>query len=91
MTAANSVANCVRAPWPVIAAPPSKAYRIRKFIRKHRGWLATAAAFAAVLVAGVVVSSWMAVRATRAEREASAVNDFLQNDVLAQAGEALVC
>lgn len=47
--------------------------------------MATAAAFAGLLVAGVVVSSWMAVRANRAEQEARAVNDFLQNDLLAQA------
>src|SRR6185369_2378133 len=55
-------------------------------------WLATAAAFMVLLIAGVIVSSWMAVRATRAEREAlreknvaKSVSDFLQNDVLAQA------
>jgi hypothetical protein len=78
---------------PVEAAPPSTAYRLRKFVRKHRVWLATAAAFLALLVVGVVVSSWMAVRASRAEKAAilerntaNAVNDFLQKDLLAQAG-----
>ncbi len=70
---------------PVEAAPPSTAYRLGKFVRKHRAWLATAAAFAALLAAGVVVSSLMAVRANRAEQEARAVNDFLRNDLLAQA------
>jgi len=70
---------------PVEAAPPSAMYRLGKLVRKHRAWLVTAAAFAALLVAGVVVSSVMAVRASRAEREARAVNDFLQNDLLAQA------
>src|SRR5262249_30264493 len=45
-----------------------------------------------LLVAGVVVSTWMAVRARRAEQAANlerstanAVNEFLQNDLLAQA------
>ena len=41
-----------------------------------------------VLLAGVAVSSWMAVRARRAEAEARAVNDFLRNDLLAQASAA---
>ena len=41
---------------------------------------------AALLVASAVVSTWMALRASRAEAEAVAVNDFLRNDVLAQAG-----
>jgi non-specific serine/threonine protein kinase/serine/threonine-protein kinase len=70
---------------PVEAAPPSATYRLSKFVRKHRVWLATATAFATLLIAAVVVSSWMAVRASRAELEARAVNDFLQKDVLSQA------
>jgi tetratricopeptide (TPR) repeat protein len=70
---------------PVEAGPPSATYRARKFLQKHRLWLATAAAFLALLIAGVVVSSWMAVRASRAEQVARAVNDFLQGDLLAQA------
>jgi non-specific serine/threonine protein kinase/serine/threonine-protein kinase len=70
---------------PVEAAPPSATYRVGKFVRKHRVWLTTAAAFAALLVAGAVVSSWMAVRASRAQQEARAVSEFLQDDVLAQA------
>jgi eukaryotic-like serine/threonine-protein kinase len=70
---------------PVEAGPVSVAYRVRKFVGKHRPWLAAAAAFTLLLVAGAVVSSWMAVRASRAEQEAQAVNAFLQNDLLAQA------
>jgi non-specific serine/threonine protein kinase/serine/threonine-protein kinase len=77
---------------PVEAGPPSGIYRLGKFIRKHRVGLAMAAAFAALLITGVVVSSWMAIRASRAEQAAvlerniaKTVNDFLQNDLLAQA------
>ena len=77
---------------PVEAAPQSAVYRMRKFARKHRRWLATAAVFAALMIAGVVVSTAMAIRARRAEKAAlrdrnvaSAVNNFLQNDLLAQA------
>ncbi len=71
---------------PVEAGPPSTAYRMGKFVRRYRLWLATAALFTAVLVVGVVVSTWMAVRASRAEQEAKAVNSFLRDDLLAQAG-----
>ena len=70
---------------PVEAAPPSAAYRMRKFVRRHRLGLSTAAGFAALLLAAVVVSSWMAVRASRAEQEARAVNAFLEDDLLARA------
>src|SRR5262249_54028140 len=57
---------------PVEACPPSAAYRLTKLWRKHRALLSTAAAFAALLLAGATVSSWLAVRATLAERHASA-------------------
>ena len=50
---------------PVEAGPPSAAYRLRKFARKHRAALATAAAFAVLLVAATAVSTWQAIRATR--------------------------
>ncbi len=73
---------------PVEAAPPSVTYRLRKFAAKYRVWLATAAAFVALLAAGVVVSAWMAVKASQAEQQARAVNDFLQKDLLAQASAA---
>src|SRR5438270_2202986 len=55
---------------PVLAAPPSARYRLRKFARKHRAALTTAAALVLLLVAGVAVSTWQAVRAMRAERAA---------------------
>jgi WD40 repeat protein len=56
---------------PVEACPPSAAYRLRKLVRKYRLPLVVAAAFALLLVAGVVVSMWQAMRATDAERAAS--------------------
>jgi eukaryotic-like serine/threonine-protein kinase len=55
---------------PVEACPPSAAYRLKKFARKFRRALATAAAFVAILIAGVIVSTWLAVRATFAEGRA---------------------
>ena len=71
---------------PVQAAPPSTTYRLFKHVRQHRAWWTTAVAFAVLLIAAVIVSSWMAVRARRAEQLARAVTLFLQDDVLAQAG-----
>jgi non-specific serine/threonine protein kinase/serine/threonine-protein kinase len=70
---------------PVDASPPSTTYRLRKFAGRHRLGLAMAATIATLLLAGAVVSTWMAVRASRAEAEARAIADFLRNDVLAQA------
>jgi tetratricopeptide (TPR) repeat protein len=54
------------------AAPPSRAYRLRKFIGKHRAALGVAAGFAIMLVAATIVSTWQAVRATRATAAARA-------------------
>jgi non-specific serine/threonine protein kinase/serine/threonine-protein kinase len=71
---------------PVEAAPPSASYRLGKFVRKHRAPIAAAAGFAFLLIVGIAATSWMAVRAKRAEQEARAVNEFLRDDVLAQAG-----
>ena len=49
--------------------PPSAAYQVWKYARKHRVALATAGAFAAVLVAATAISLWQAVRATREEAD----------------------
>jgi eukaryotic-like serine/threonine-protein kinase len=76
----------------VLAVPPSAAYRARKFARRYRGPIFTACAFALVLFVAAIVSIRQSIRANseakRANGEAAvaqAVNDFLQNDVLAQA------
>src|SRR5262245_8064119 len=55
---------------PVLACPPSTAYRVRKFARKHRVALSTALLVASSLLIGLVLSTWQAVRATTAEAEA---------------------
>ena len=71
---------------PVVAVPPSLAYRARKFARRHRVALATASAVALALVVAAVVSIRAGIRANREAAVAQAVNEFLQNDLLAQAG-----
>jgi non-specific serine/threonine protein kinase/serine/threonine-protein kinase len=69
----------------VLAVPPSVAYRARKFGRRYRAALATAGAFVLVLVAAAGISIRQSIRANREAAVAQAVNDFLQNDLLAQA------
>ncbi len=55
---------------PVQACPPSVGYRLRKFARRNRTALATAAVVATALVASTTISAWQAVRAGRAEHAA---------------------
>jgi len=77
---------------PITARPPSMIYQLEKFARRHKTIVAGVGAVFLVLMAGVVVSTQQALRARRAERsalseaaKAKAVNDFLENDLLAQA------
>ncbi len=60
---------------PVFARPPSTLYRTQKFIARNRLACASAAAIAATLVIGTVVSVRQAIRATRAEHLAQAERD----------------
>jgi len=55
---------------PVQACPPSAIYRFRKFARRNKTILTTAALIALALVLGTVISAWQAVRATLAEERA---------------------
>ena len=57
---------------PVVARPPSAAYRLQKACRRHKGAFVAAALIVVVLVAAVGISTWQAARATRAEKLASA-------------------
>jgi serine/threonine protein kinase/Tfp pilus assembly protein PilF len=70
---------------PIAARPPSTTYQLQKFARRHTAVVAGVAAVFVVLAAGIIVSTWEAARANRESATAKAVNDFLQNDLLAQA------
>ena len=52
----------------VEACPPSPVYKLRKFTRRNRTLLATAATFALFLAAATAISTYLAIRATLAER-----------------------
>jgi serine/threonine protein kinase/WD40 repeat protein len=55
---------------PVVARPPSTAYRFQKLARRNKLAVASITALATVLVLGVLVSTWQAIRATRQQRTA---------------------
>jgi eukaryotic-like serine/threonine-protein kinase len=67
---------------PVLARPPTAAYQLMKFARRHQAGLAVASAIVGLLSVGVVVSTWLAVRAIRAEAR--------QSTLLKQKEEALL-
>ncbi|MFO0829532.1 MAG: serine/threonine-protein kinase [Phycisphaerales bacterium] len=69
---ADALASDVRAHLggrPVLAAPPSRAYRIRKFAARYRGPVVAACLVAVALVAGVIGTGIGLARALDAERE----------------------
>ena len=55
---------------PVLAAPPGVAYRLRKFVRRHRGIVAAAGLLAVALGAGAAGTAVGVVRAGRARASA---------------------
>src|SRR6185295_16085820 len=76
---------------PVLATPPSRLYRARKFAARHRAGVAAAAFAALALMAGSVAATVGLVRAREAQRrtaaaeqQAKAVSRFLE-DMLASA------
>jgi len=75
---------------PLIAGPESTMYQIKKFVRRKRALVTGIAAVLAVLIAGIVVSSILAIGQARARAEAErqakisdAVSTFLRHDLLA--------
>jgi serine/threonine protein kinase/WD40 repeat protein len=63
---------------PVLACPPSRRYRLRKFVRRHRRSVLAASAVLLALVAGVIGTTWGMIRATRAEVQAVRAADQTQ-------------
>lgn len=51
---------------PVLAGPPSATYRIKKFIRRHRGPVIAAGLLVVSLIGGIIGTSWGLVKAERA-------------------------
>ena len=55
---------------PVLARPPSAAYRLQKLVRRNQLIFAAGMAIAAALLLGFIVSTVLAIRATRAKQDA---------------------
>jgi serine/threonine-protein kinase len=66
-----------RTGMPVLARPDSPAYRVRKFIERHRAGVATAFAFGLALAGGLGATIWQA-RIARVEADrANAITQFV--------------
>jgi serine/threonine protein kinase/WD40 repeat protein len=68
---------------PVQACPPSAGYRIRKFLRRHKGLLLAVVLLILVLVVGIIGTTWGLLRATEATAEAKAETNQ-KDDALAK-------
>ncbi|MGC9940569.1 MAG: protein kinase [Verrucomicrobiota bacterium] len=74
---------------PIVARPPSSAYRFQKLVRRNQLAFATGIAIAAALLLGIIVTTGQAVRATHAKQEALAARQQSEaNEKKAIAAEA---
>jgi serine/threonine protein kinase/Leucine-rich repeat (LRR) protein len=73
---------------PILARPPSAAYRLRKSWQRNKMAFAAAAGVAVSMVAGTAISTWQAVRADRETRRVAAILDELQATAPAFAEQA---
>jgi len=62
---------------PVLAHPPSRRYRLRKFMQRHRGSMLVTAAMMLGILASLGISLWQAKVAREQAQRAEAVRDFL--------------
>jgi serine/threonine protein kinase len=76
---------------PLIASPPSKSYRLKKFLRRHQGKVIAAWVLVLSLVGGVAGTTWGMMKAVKAEHEAEleaaiakSTQEFLENDLILQ-------
>ena len=56
---------------PVLAGPPSKLYRLRKYVQRHQVGVAASTAVTLAVVAGAAAAGWSAWRAMEQERRAT--------------------
>jgi eukaryotic-like serine/threonine-protein kinase len=69
---------------PVQAVPPSIGYRLKKFVKRHKARVIVATSFLTLLVAAVIVSSWLAVWAMNAEAVAKEKQREAENSAKAE-------
>ncbi len=73
---------------PVVARPPSSAYRLQKFVRRNKLAVAAAAAVALALVAAITAGVWQGLRAVREKKRATAAVANLRDTAPAFADQA---
>jgi len=61
---------------PVLAAPPSVSYRLRKFVRRNKGTVAAGSLIAAALLVGIAGFAWQAHIAQQRADELQQVSEF---------------
>ncbi|MEM9065387.1 MAG: serine/threonine-protein kinase [Planctomycetota bacterium] len=61
---------------PITARPPSTMYQLSRFAKRNRGLVAGVAVAFVILVLGIIATSWQAITAIRAQREALATARF---------------
>lgn len=66
---------------PISARPPTRLYLLRKFVRRNRSGVVTATAVLVTLIAGLALTAWYAVKATRAEQQLAEQFQQLQQSV----------
>ena len=88
---AQDVLHCLQ-DEPILARPPSVAYRLQKLARRHRGAVLGGIAFVVLLAAAAAVSTVLAIRAERAlnraleaEADSRTVLGFCEDRLLAAA------
>ena len=62
----------------VAAHPPSRRYRMRKFLRRHRAGVAVSSAFALIVFAALAAALWEARAASREADRAEHVREFVE-------------
>lgn len=66
---------------PVLARPPSTTYRLRRWAKRNKLAFAAGSSIVAVLLVGIALTTWQAVRATRAEREQARLRKSAETEV----------
>jgi tetratricopeptide (TPR) repeat protein len=80
---ANGLANDIQrhlSNEPIVARPPSAVYRFQKLVRRNKLKFAMAAFAVGVLLLAVLVSTWQAVKAMRAEGKARDQAEFARQE-----------
>ena len=71
---------------PVVAGPPARLYRVRKFLRRNRLTVAAGLAVASALAGGTGVATWMYLREQRARAAEAALRERAEHrELVAQA------